>query len=271
MRTLDRETVAAEARLLLEAERTRAAVAPVIDRHPQATIADAYAIQLVGRDLRLAEPGMALVGRKVGLTSRAMQEMMGVDQPDFGYLTGAMISHDGAVLDVARFLAPRVEAEIAFRLRAPLAGAAVTIDDVLAATAAIAPALEVIDSRIADWRIGIVDTIADNASSGHVVLGEWTPLDTIAGLDLAAIPVTLAVTPDGDANSGTGAAVLGHPAAPIAWLARALHDHDPTATIAPGAIVIPGAVSRALPVAPGQTARATFAGLGEVEATFAGT
>ncbi len=181
-----------------------------------------------------------------------------------------MISPDGAALDPARFLAPRVEAEIAFRLRAPLSGADLTIDDVLAATEAVAPALEVIDSRIADWRIGIVDTIADNASSGHVVLGAWQPLDALADLDLAAIPVTLAVTPDGDANTGTGAAVLGHPAAPIAWLARALHQYDAGGiAIAPGAIVIPGAVSRALPVAAGQTARATFAGLGEVRASFA--
>ncbi|MDO8185691.1 hypothetical protein Q5424_15560 [Conexibacter sp. JD483] len=265
---LDEQAVAAEARLLWEAERTRVAVAPVIERHPSATIADAYAIQLAGRALRLGAPGAALVGRKVGLTSRVMQEMMGVDQPDFGYLTAAMISPDGAALDPAEFLAPRVEAEIAFRLRAPLSGAALTIDDVLAATEAVAPALEVIDSRIADWRIGIVDTIADNASSGHVVLGEWTALDALAGLDLATVPVTLAVTPDGDANTGTGAAVLGHPAAPIAWLARALHQYDAGAAIDAGAVVIPGAVSRALPVAAGQTARATFAGLGEVTATF---
>ncbi len=137
----------------------------------------------------------------------------------------------------------------------------------LAATEAVAPALEVIDSRIADWRIGIVDTIADNASSGHVVLGAWQlpPPD----LDLAAVEVSLAVTPDGDANEGTGAAVLGHPAAPIAWLARALHRYDAGAAIGAGAIVIPGAVSRALPVAPGQTARAAFAGLGAVSAQFA--
>lgn len=268
MRTLEESAVAEEARLLLEAERTGVAVAPVIERHPEATIADAYAIQLAGRDLRLAAPGAALVGRKVGLTSRAMQEMMGVDQPDFGYLTAAMISPDGAALDPAAFLAPRVEAEIAFRLKAPLSGATLSVEEVLAATAAIAPALEVIDSRIADWRIGIVDTIADNASSGHVVLGAWQPLDALAGLDLAALPVTLAVTPDGDANAGTGAAVLGHPAAPIAWLARALHEYDAGAAIAAGAIVIPGAVSRALPVAPGQTARATFEGLGEVVAVF---
>lgn len=268
MRTLDEGAVAAEARLLLEAERSRVAVAPVIERHPEATIADAYAIQLAGRALRLERPGAALVGRKVGLTSRAMQEMMGVDQPDFGYLTAAMISPDGAALDAARFLAPRVEAEIAFRLKEPLAGAALTIADVLAATEAVAPALEVIDSRIADWRIGIVDTIADNASSGHVVVGAWQPLDALAGLDLATIAVTLAVTPDGDANAGTGAAVLGHPAAPIAWLAKALHQHDAGAAIERGAIVIPGAVSRALPVTSGQTARATFAGLGEVTANF---
>ncbi len=265
---LSPEAVAAEARLLWEAERTRVAVAPVVERHPGATIADAYAIQLAGRALRLAEPGATLVGRKVGLTSDVMQRMLGVDQPDFGYLTATMVSADGATLAPADFLAPRVEAEIAFKLKAPLAGASLTIDDVLAATEAVAPALEVIDSRIADWKIGIADTVADNASSGHVVLGAWQPLP--AGLDLAAVAVSLSVTPDGDANSGTGAAVLGHPAAPIVWLARALHQYGGGEGIAAGEIVIPGAVSRALPVAPGQTARASFAGLGDVSVSFTG-
>ncbi|HST43363.1 MAG TPA: 2-keto-4-pentenoate hydratase [Conexibacter sp.] len=265
-RALDERAVADEARLLLEAERTRVAIAPVIDRHPGATIADAYAIQLAGRALRLAEPGAALVGRKVGLTSEVMQRMLGVDQPDFGYLTATMVSADGAALDPGVFLAPRVEAEIAFRLKAPLSGAELTIEDVLAATEAVAPALEVIDSRIADWRIGIADTVADNASSGHVVLGTWQPLPL--ALDLAAVEVSLEVAPDGDANAGTGAAVLGHPAAPIAWLARALHEYGGEG-IAAGEIVIPGAVSRALPVAPGQTARAAFAGLGDVSVSFA--
>ncbi|MDW5597328.1 fumarylacetoacetate hydrolase family protein [Conexibacter stalactiti] len=263
-RALDDQAVAAEAALLLEAERTRVAIEPITGRHPAVTIADAYAIQLAGRELRLARPGAALVGRKVGLTSAVMQQMMGVDQPDFGYLTAAMISADGATLDPAAFLAPRVEAEIAFRLKAPLAGAELTIADVLAATEAVAPALEVIDSRVADWRIKIADTIADNASSGHVVLGAWQPVGV---LDLAAVEVSLEVAPEGEANSGTGAAVLGHPAAPIVWLARALHDYGGEG-IAAGEIVIPGAVSRALPVAPGQRATARFAGLGEVSATF---
>ncbi|HST38111.1 MAG TPA: hypothetical protein VLK58_01315 [Conexibacter sp.] len=263
-RTLDGRAIAAEAARLHDAERTRVAIEPITDRHPSATIADAYAIQLAGRDLRLAQPGAALVGRKVGLTSAVMQQMMSVDQPDFGYLTAAMVSADGATLDPAAFLAPRVEAEIAFRLKAPLSGAELTIDDVLTATEAVAPALEVIDSRVADWRIKIVDTIADNASSGHVVLGAWQP---VGALDLAAVEVSLEVTPDGEANRGTGAAVLGHPAAPIVWLARALHDYGGEG-IAAGEIVIPGAVSRALPVAPGQGATARFAGLGVVSARF---
>jgi 2-keto-4-pentenoate hydratase len=242
------------ARRLYDADRTATPTAPL---PADLTIADAYAIQLAGRALR----GRPLVGRKVGLTSAAMQEMLGVRQPDFGYLTDAMVSPSGAVVDAARFIAPRVEGEIAFRLARPLHGA-VTIDDVLDATEAVAPALEVIDSRIADWRIAIADTIADNASSGHVVLGAWRPL---AGLDLAGVELELIA--GGERVAGRGDAVLGHPAAAVAWLARALAEHGGEA-IAAGEIVIPGAMARALPIAAGDAVRARLTGLGEVTMTF---
>jgi 2-keto-4-pentenoate hydratase len=250
------------ARRLYDAERTAVAVAPLTAEHPDLSIADAYAVQLAGRALRVAD-GAALVGRKVGLTSRPMQEMMGVDQPDLGYLTDAMVSPDGATMP-AHLIAPRVEAEIAFRLKAPLAGPDLTIADVLAATEAVAPAIEVIDSRIADWRIQIADTIADNASSGHVAIGAWQPL---GDRDLAAMEMTLTVDP-GESNAGRGDAVLGHPAAAVVWLARSLHAFG-AEPLAAGEIVIPGAMSRALPVAPGGSATATFDGLGSVTARFA--
>lgn len=251
------------ARRLYEAERTAVPVGPLTAEHPDLTIADAYAVQLAGRAMRVAD-GASLVGRKVGLTSDAMQQMLGVDQPDFGYLTAGMVSADGATMP-AHLIAPRVEAEIAFRLGAPLGGPDLTVADVLAATEAVAPAIEVIDSRVADWRILIADTIADNASSGHVAIGAWQPLGE---LDLAAMEMTMTVEP-GESVSGRGDAVLGHPAEAVAWLARSLHVNGGE-TIAAGEIVIPGAMARALAVAPGGSATATFSGLGSVSARFAG-
>lgn len=242
------------ARRLYDADRTATPIAPL----GALSIADAYAIQLAGRALR----DRPLVGRKVGLTSAAMQEMLGVGQPDFGYLTDAMVSESGAALGAGRFIAPRVEGEIAFRLARPLGGPDVTVAEVLDATEAVAPALEVIDSRIADWKIAIADTIADNASSGHVVLGAWQPLD---GLDLAAVELEMTV---GDERvTGRGDAVLGHPAEAIAWLARALDEYGGE-RIGAGEIVIPGAMARALPIAAGDVVRAEMAGLGVVTMTL---
>lgn len=252
------------ARRLYDAERTATPIPPLTADHPDLSIADAYAVQSAGRAMRVAD-GAVLVGRKVGLTSRPMQEMMGVDQPDFGYLTASMVSPDGSEMP-AHLVAPRVEAEIAFRLKAPLAGPDLTIADVLSATEAVAPAIEVIDSRVADWRITIADTIADNASSGHCVIGAWMPFD--GSLDLAAMEMTMTVDP-GESISGRGDAVLGHPAEAVVWLARSIHAYAGE-SIAAGAIVIPGAMARALPVAPGGSVTAEFDGLGSVSARFAG-
>jgi len=256
------------ARDLLEAELNAAPIGPPTEADPAMSIADAYAVQTAGLQLRLAR-GATLVGHKVGLTSEAMQEMLGVDQPDFGYLTGEMVSDSGAVLDPAAFVAPRVEAEIAFRLSAPLQGPGVEVEDVIAATEAVAPALEVIDSRVADWKIKIADTIADNASCGHVVIGAWTDLGE---LDLAAVEADLVVeAADGSSEtvSGRGEAVLGHPARAVAWLVRALHEYGNGGLVA-GEVVLPGAMARALPVAAGGSARSTMSGLGEVNVRFRG-
>ena len=248
---------------LLDADARSVPVAPLTDAWPEMTTADAYAVQAHGRELRL-RMGERLVGRKVGLTSAAMQEMLGVDQPDFGFLTDQMVLPSGSAIHAERLIAPRVEAEIAFRLARPLGGDA-SVEEVLAATGEVAPALEIIDSRIVDWRIRLADTIADNASSALVVLGQFVPL---ADLDLAAIEATLEVgRPDGESDSVTGAgdAVLGHPARAVAWCAAALQEVAGE-TIAAGEIVLPGAMARALPIAPGHVVRATFTELGVVEA-----
>lgn len=233
---------------------------PLSEEYPGLTIADAYAIQLRGRALRLAA-GEHQTGRKVGLTSRPMQDMLGVDQPDFGCLLGSMVVDSGATVATDRLIAPRVEAEIALVLDRDLAGPGITRDDVLAATREVVPALEVIDSRIADWRITIADTIADNASSAMAVLGERRPLD---GLDLGALEMVMKV---GDqTETGRGDAVLGHPAEPVAWLANALAEYGER--VEAGQLVLPGALARALPVFGGQRAHADFAALGTVSVQF---
>lgn len=245
---------------LREAEDARRPIPPLIESEPGLTIADAYAVQRCCRRLRL-DAGERLVGRKVGLTSRAMQEMLGVEQPDYGGLLESMVIASGGTVDTARLIAPRVEAEVAFVLDRAPTGPGVTREGVLAATRAVVPSLEVIDSRIADWRITIVDTIADNASSAMAVLGAEQALD---GLDLERLEVELEV---GDhTERGRGDAVLGHPAEPVAWLANALADYREE--LEPGDIVLPGALCRAIPVERGQVARADFGPLGAVSVTF---
>jgi 2-keto-4-pentenoate hydratase len=250
---------------LLEAERTGVPIGPLTEAHPDLSLADAYAIQQRGRALRV-EGAARLVGHKVGLTSQAMQDLLGVDQPDFGYLTDAMVRESGAALPSAGLIAPRVEAEIAFRIGADLSGPGVDRDAVLAATTDVAPCLEVVDSRVADWRIRLADTVADNASSGLAVFGAFRPL---ADLDLAAITMTMDVTTPGGvavSSTGRGSAVLGHPADAVAWLVRTLAPFGEG--LHAGEVVIPGAMAAAVNVSAGAAVSATFSALGDVTAHF---
>ena len=246
------------ARLLWHAEQRGEPIEPLSGTFPELGLGDAYRVQAIGRQLRTAE-GEELRGWKVGLTSAAMQEMMGVDQPDGGYLLESMVVNSGAQLRAARFIQPRVEAEIAFLLKAGLQGPGVTREEVLEATQAFAPALEIIDSRIAQWRIGIVDTVADNASSGMAVIGDWQDAEDVRVEELG---VSLALGPE--IVRGRGDAVLGHPAEAVAWLAGILAQSGER--LEPGDIVLPGSVARAVPIAAGQAAYATFDRLGEVSA-----
>lgn len=244
------------ARLLWHAEQRREPIEPLSATFPELGLWDAYRVQAIGRHLRTAD-GEELRGWKVGLTSAAMQEMMGVDQPDGGYLLESMVVNSGAQLRAHRFVQPRVEAEIAFLLKSGLQGPGVTREEVLEATQAFAPALEIIDSRIADWRIGIVDTVADNASSGMAAIGDWQDADEVP---VEQLGVSLAVGPE--IVRGRGDAVLGHPAEAVAWLAGVLAQSGER--LEPGDIVLPGSVARAVPIAAGQAAYATFDRLGEV-------
>ncbi|MEO6349146.1 MAG: fumarylacetoacetate hydrolase family protein [Candidatus Limnocylindrales bacterium] len=239
------------------AERDRAPVQPISARVPGFSLEQAYAVQsaVIGR--RLAG-GAQLVGHKVGLTNVAMQKQLGVDEPDFGRLLDDMeIAADGEI-SMATLIQPRIEPEIAFILGSSLVGPGVTMADVLAATEAVAPVLEIIDSRIADWRITLVDTVADNASSSRFVLG---PRRAVGSLDLAEIEGRLEV--DGTSvGSGVGAAVLGHPAAAVAWLANSLAAFGES--LAAGEVIIPGALCASVPLVVGSTFRAEIGDLGAV-------
>lgn len=244
------------------AEQKRIGMPPLSETYPRLTAEQAYAIQSAWFAMKLAEHGH-LIGRKIGLTSKAMQVSLGVDSPDYGFLLDTMLVSSGSTLSRDAFLLPRVEPEIAFWLARDVRGPGVTIEDVLAATKGVSPSLELVDSRITNWRIKLVDTIADNASSARVIVPqEMVALD---GLDLTEVQVVL--TRNGETvGTGNGAAVLGHPAAAVAWLANKLSEFD--VSLLAGQLVLPGAMCAAVPVAAGEEYRATFTSLGEVSVRF---
>jgi 2-keto-4-pentenoate hydratase len=251
---------------LARAEATRRPVPPLTARHPDLTVDDAYAVQDLNVRRRLAA-GERLVGHKVGLTSLAMQRQLGVDEPDFGALLSTMVLPDGGTVPLDRLVAPRVEAEIAVRLSADLAGADVDLDAARRAVQDVMLAFEVIDSRIADWRIGLVDTVADNASSARVAAGSPVPCDPAL---LAALPdEKLTVTQDGEPlATGRGDAVLGDPLLAVAWLARRLHGFG--GGLRAGDLILTGAVHASVPLRPGSRLRVTSPRLGAVELVVGG-
>jgi 2-keto-4-pentenoate hydratase len=259
------DTISAIADELDRAERERVPVAPLTTRHDGFSLADAYAVQQHNVVRRLGEEA-TLVGRKVGLTSRAMQEMLGVDEPDFGSLLDGMLVEEGDDVALETLIQPRVEAEIALVLADDLRGPGVTTVAAARAVAGALPALEIIDSRIADWQIALADTVADNASCGRIVLGgRVTPIDR---LDLRL--VGMAVWRNGElADSGAGAAVLGNPLRCVAWLANKLAAFDEG--LRAGDLVLAGALHRAFAVGEGDGVRAEFAHLGAVSARFVTT
>lgn len=260
--TLTAEQREEAAELLRRAEHYVAPVDPLSRLLPGLDLADAYAIQQDNIDRRLAD-GASVVGHKVGLTAAAMQQLLGVDQPDFGQLLDDMVHRDGSTVLAARYCAPRIEPEICFRLARRLRGPDVTVEEVLDATEAVAPALEIVDSRIRDWKITLVDTVADNASSAGLVCGPWTP--TAYAPDLAAVTADLII--DGEqVASGSGREVLGHPAAAVAWLANTLAAFG--TALEPGHVVLPGTMTTAPFVGAGQKVEARFGALGPVSVTF---
>jgi 2-oxopent-4-enoate/cis-2-oxohex-4-enoate hydratase len=246
---------------LYRAWRDRAPVAPLRTR-ADLSLADAYAIQQGFLARRLAA-GEAVVGKKIGVTSKAVQDMLGVDQPDFGQLLSGMVRQDGGVIGLADLIQPKAEAELAFRLKQDLVGPGVTAADVLRATEWVAPCIEVVDSRIVDWNIRIVDTVADNASCGVFVIGEAkaSPLDV--DLNLAGMVVEI----DGEVvTTGAGAAVQHGPANAVAWLANTLGALG--MPFRAGELILSGSQSVLLPVRAGMTFRCTVGGLGACSVRF---
>jgi 2-keto-4-pentenoate hydratase len=238
-------------------------VQPITALDPAITEKEAYDVQLVTIQRKIQE-GRRVVGKKIGLTSLAMQKLLGVDQPDYGHLLDDMVVENGGEIPWHRVLQPRVEGEIAFVLKRDLIGPQVTELDVLLATDYVLPALEIVDSRVADWKIALPDTIADNASSGLYVLGgKPVPVDRV---DLAQIGMVL--YKNGEiANTGVGAAALGSPAACVAWLANKLFEFG--IPLKAGEVILSGALSAAVNAAPGDHFQARFAHLGEVSVRFA--
>ena len=250
------------AAVLREADATREPIAPIVSRWPELEVSDAYAIQRKNIDLRV-RAGAAIRGHKVGLSSRAMQEMMGVREPDYGHLLDDMFVFEGHEVAMDELIQPRVEIETAFVLGDALPERGCTAADVIRATDFILPSIEIIDSRIVDWQIGIVDTIADNASSAKVVLG-GNPVRLTEG-DVREIGAALLLNGE-VVETGTAAAVLGNPVTAVAWLARTLGAFG--VSLEAGQVVLPGSCTRAVTVARGDAVRAEFDRLGPVEVRF---
>lgn len=247
---------------LREARAERRPIAPLTDALPDLAVADAYAIARCNVEARLAA-GARVAGHKIGLTSRAVQEQLGVDQPDYGTLLDEMEIIDGATVDAGDYIAPRVELELAYVLGEPLAGPGVTAADVARATAAVRPAIELVDSRVRDWRIRLADTVADAASSAAYVLG--VACRSLAELDPAGLAAEL-WRGEELMEEGHSSTVLGDPSVSVAWLANALAALG--GSLEPGQVVLSGACTRMVPVAPGDRFRGVIAGLGEVSLAF---
>lgn len=249
---------------LYDALRQRRTLAPLTDRHPDIDVDDAYHISLHMLSRREAD-GEKIVGKKIGVTSKPVQDMLNVHQPDFGFLTDAMHYPDGATIPIAKagLIQPRAEGEIAFMLKADLRGPGVTREDVLAATAWVAPCFEIVDSRIDDWKIRIQDTVADNASCGVFVIGDRHT--DPAGLDLAA--VRMCMMRNGEpAGEGLGSAVQGHPAEAVAWLANTLGRFG--IPFRAGELILSGSLAPLIPARAGDRFEMEIEGLGRCSVAF---
>ena len=236
--------------------------APVRDLIAADDVAAAYAVQSIIIGDRVAA-GATVVGRKIGLTSPAVQQWLGVDTPDFGVLLDDMAYDESDVVPISSLLQPRAEAEIAFVLKEDLTEGPFTADSVRGAIDHARAAIEIVDSRVSDWDIQLADTVADNASSGAYVLGETR----LTLEDFEPVDVEMSMTSEGEVvSTGNGAACLGDPLNAVAWLAAAALEYGEP--LRAGQVILSGALGPVHPVSPGAVVRAEITGLGSVTATF---
>lgn len=261
--SVDRAQIEALGDELYECLRLRRTIPPLTGRIEGLDMDAAYAISRRTLARRL-DDGERLMGKKIGVTSKVVQDKLGVHQPDFGFLTDAMHVENGGVMPAStRLIQPRAEAEIAFVLSADLVGPAVTPEAVLAATAEVRPCFEIVDSRIDDWKIAILDTVADNASSGMFVLG-GPPVDP-REIDLETVGAV--VWKNGELlSTGAGAATLGHPLRAMAWLANTLSAYG--IPLKAGEVILSGALVPLEPVGPGDELLMKLGGVGEAAVSF---
>lgn len=239
-------------------------IAPLREGLEPTDVEGAYAVQTINTRFWEAQ-GRRIVGRKAGLTAKAVQAQLGVDQPDFGALFDDMRVADGGTLDPAKTLQPKAEAEIAFVLGSDLLDPGTTVEQVAAAVATVHAAIEIVDSRIADWKITFADTVADNGSSAFFVLAdEGLPL---AGLDLEGAAMEMDVGGK-TASTGVGAAALGNPLNAAAWLAQTLASRGEP--LKAGDILLAGALGPMVALTPGDLVHARIAGIGECSFTYKG-
>ncbi|SBP89755.1 2-keto-4-pentenoate hydratase [Thiomonas delicata] len=248
---------------LYSALNARNTLEPLTDRCPDMTIEDAYRVQqrVVGRRL---DAGETVVGKKIGVTSKAVMDMLGVYQPDFGYLLSGMVYGEGQTIALDTLIQPKAEGEIAFILKKDLIGPGITNAEVLAATECVMPCFEIVDSRIRDWKIKIQDTVADNASCGVFVLGDRAV--SARAVDLSTCGMVL--EKNGEIiGTGAGAAALGSPVNAVAWLANTLGRLG--IPLKAGEVILSGALAAMAVVKPGDNFRVSIGGIGSCSVRFA--
>ena len=249
---------------LFGAWRERSVLTPLRERFPDISVADAYAIQLHMVDRRV-QAGETVIGKKIGVTSKFVQDMLGVFEPDFGQLTSGMLCTEAEGVDLNHLIQPKAEAELAFVLERDLVGPGITATDVIRATAYVSPCFEIVDSRIRDWNIQIQDTVADNASCGVFLLGDAKGDPRKLDLALAG----MALQRNGVLHStSVGAAVQGSPINAVVWLANTLGRLG--LPFRAGEVILSGSQSPLLPVTDGDELVCTIGGLGTCRARFHG-
>lgn len=249
------------AQALLEAEQTKKPIAPFTSNE-KITKDEAYEVQLHLIRQKI-NAGAKVVGKKIGLTSKAMQEMLGVNIPDYGHLLDTMIYDENTPISITQFIQPKIEFEIGFVLKEKLKGPGVTKEDVINATNYVVPAIEIIDSRIEDWKIKFEDTVADNGSSAGAIIGNTSK--KLTEIDLPNVKLSIYKN-DECIDTAYGSAVMDNPINAVVWLANEVGVYD--IALNPGEIILAGALSKAQPIEVGDTFRAEFENLGTVTTTF---